>query len=156
MIQVCRAPSPRSAYAQLRTPGACDHVINPDELPDDAAIIPNTTGKHPKGANDSVIENYCDVETVLESDLGAISCGWKAANASRSLHSISRIAGPPGGPQDSKQDVLFNNDICVVVPPGIVAEILRRVTPAVQYAREGNLYVGDMILSSFARQRPKA
>ena len=136
--------------------GACDHVINPDELPDDAVIVPNTTGKHFKGANDSVIENYGDVETILESDMGAISCGWKAANVSRPLHSISKIAGPPGGIKNSKQDVLFNNDICVVVPPGIVAEILKRVTPVAAYAREGNLYVGDLILSSFARQGPKA
>ena len=136
--------------------GACDHVINPDELPDDAVIVPNTTGKHFKGANDSVIENYGDVETILESDMGAISCGWKAANVSRPLHSISRIAGPPGGLKNSKQDVLFNNDICVVVPPGIVAEILKRVAPVAQYAREGNLYVGDMVLSSFTRHGPQA
>ena len=75
-------------------PGACDHVINPDELPDDAVITPNTIGKHFTGANDSVIENCGDVETVLGSDLGATSCGWKAANVPRPLHSISRIAGP--------------------------------------------------------------
>jgi len=37
-----------------------------------------------------------------------------------------------------------------------VAEILKRVTPVAQYAREGNLYVGDVILSGFARQGPKA
>jgi hypothetical protein len=136
--------------------GACDHVINPDELPDDAFVSPNTTGKHFKGANDSVIENYGDVETILESDLGAISCGWKAANVSRPLHSLSKIAGPPGGIANSKQDILINNDVCVVVPPGIVAEILKRVTPVASYAREGNLYVGDMVLSSFPRQGPKA
>jgi len=136
--------------------GACDHVINPDELPDDAVVSPNTSGKHFKGANDSVIENYGDVETILESDLGAISCGWKAANVSRPLRSLSKIAGPPGGIANSKQDILINNDVCVVVPPGIVAEILKRVTPVASYAREGNLYVGDMILSSFPRQGPKA
>ena len=132
--------------------GACDHVINPDDLPDDVHIEPNTTGKHFKGANDSIIENFGDVETILESDLGAISCGWKAANVSRPLHSISRVAGPPGGPKMSKQDVFFNNAFCVVVPPGIVAEILKRVTPVAAYAGEGNLYVGDMILSIFHRQ----
>jgi len=136
--------------------GACDHVINPDELPDDAVITPNASGKHFKGANDSVIENYGDVETLCESEHGTISCGWKAANVSRPLHSISRIAGPPGGIANSKQDILFNNDVCVVVPPGIVAEILNRVTPVAAYAREGNLYVGDMVLSSFTRQGPKA
>jgi hypothetical protein len=136
--------------------GACDHVINPDELPDDAVVMPNMTGKHFKGANDSVIECYGDVETVLGSKHGAVSCGRKAANVSRPLHSISRIAGPPGGIANSKQDVLFNNDVCVVVPPGIVAEILKRVTPVAAYAREGNLYVGDVILSSFHRQGQKA
>ena len=83
--------------------GACDHAINPGELPDDAVITPNATGKHFKGANDIVVEKYGDVDTVLGSDLGAISCGWKAANASRPPHSISRIVGPPGGLDDWKQ-----------------------------------------------------
>ena len=63
---------------------------------------------------------------------------------------------PSGGIKNSKQDVLFNNDVCVVVPPGIVAEILKRVTHVAAYAREDSLYVGDVILSSFARQGPKA
>ena len=136
--------------------GACDNVIDPEDLPDDCVIVPNTTGKHFRGANDSVIENYGDVETILESDLGAIGCGWKAAAVSRPLHSVSKVAGPPGGMKNSKQDILFNNDICVVVPPGIVAEILKRVTPVASYAREGNLYVGDMVLLSFARHGAQA
>ena len=148
VTQVCVRPAADA--------GACDHVINPDELPDDAVVVPNATGKHFKGANDSVIENYGDVETILESDLGAVSCGWKAADVTRPLHSISKICGPAGGTVNSKQDVLFNNDVCVVVPPGIVAEILKRVTPVAAYAREGSLYVGDMVLSSFTRQGPKA
>jgi hypothetical protein len=136
--------------------GSCDNVIDPDDLPEGCVVVPNTTGKHFRGANDSVIENFGDVETVLESDLGAIGCSWKAAAVSRPLHSVSKVAGPPGGIKNSKQDVLFNNDICVVVPPGIVTEILKRVTPVAQYAREGNLYVGDMVMSSFRRQGPQA
>ncbi len=103
-----------------------------------------------------MVDNYGDVEIVFWCDLGAISCGWEVANVSRPLHSISRIAGPPGGIKNCKQDVVFNNHICGVVPPGIVAEILKRVTPVAQYEREGNLCVGDMILSSFARQGPTA
>jgi len=136
--------------------GACDNVIDPDDLPDDCVIVPNTSGKHFRVANDSVIENFGDVEPILESDLGAIGCGWKAAAVSRPLHSVSKVAGPPGGIKNSKQDILFNNDVCVVVPPGIVAEILKRVTPVASYAREGNLYVGDMVLSSFTRHGAKA
>jgi len=50
--------------------------------------------------------------------------------------------------------VLFNNDVCVVVPPGIVAEILKRVKPIAKYDREGNMYVGEMTMSSFHRQEP--
>jgi hypothetical protein len=146
----------RVRIRQAMDSGAVDHVIHPRELPDDAIIVPNTSGKHFRGANDSVIENYGDVETILETNLDAISCGWKAANVSRPLHSISKIAGPPGGAKNSKQDVLFNNDVCVVVPPGIVAEILKRVTPVAAYAQEGDLYVGDMVLSSFHRQGPQA
>ena len=52
--------------------GACDNVIYPDGLPYDCVIIPNTTGKHFRGANDGVIENYGDVETILGSDVGAV------------------------------------------------------------------------------------
>ncbi len=56
----------------------------------------------------------------------------------------------------SKQDVLFNSGVCVVVPPGIVAEILKRVTPVAAGAREGNFYLGDLILSGFHRQGQEA
>ena len=68
---------------------------------------------------------------------------------------VSKTCGPPGGIKNAKQDVLFNNDVCVVVPPGIVAEILKRVKPIAQYDREGNLYVGEMTMSSFHRQEPQ-
>ena len=56
----------------------------------------------------------------------------------------------------AKQDVMFNNDICVVMRPGLVRELLKRIKPIAQYNREGNLYVGDMITSSFPRQGPEA
>ena len=135
--------------------GAVDHVIHLRELPDDAIIVPNTTGKHFKGANDSVIEKYGSCDTILEGSEGTVGCGWQLADVSRSLHSVSKVCGPAGGLKNAKQDVLFNNDLCVVVPPGIVAEILKRVTPVAKYEREGNLYVGDMTMSSFRRQEPQ-
>jgi len=135
--------------------GAVDHVIHPRELPDDAHIVPNTSGKHYRGANDSVIERFGSCDTILEGTAGKVGCTQQLANVSRPLHSVSRTCGPPGGLKNAKQDVLFNNDICVVVPPGIVAEILKRITPIAQYEREGNLYVGEMTMSSFHRQEPK-
>ena len=60
----------------VMVPGACDDVINPDELPDDAAVVLKTIGNHFSGANDSVVDNYGDVGTIVGSDLGAIGCGW--------------------------------------------------------------------------------
>ena len=132
--------------------GSTAHVLHPDDLPDNVEIKPNVTGKHFKGANDSVIENYGTCETVLESDLGKVGCSWTLAGVPRSLRSVSAVAGPAGGPSKAKQDVLFNNDLCVVVPPGIVNEILKRVKPVARYDREGNLYAGEMTMSSFPRQ----
>ena len=69
---------------------------------------------------------------------------------SRPLNSVSKIAGPKDGP--GKQDVLFNNRICVVVPPGIVDKILETVKPIMEYEREGNLYTAEVSMSAFGRQ----
>ena len=65
----------------------------------------------------------------------------------RALHSVAKVAGPKGGP--GKQDVLFNNNIFVVVPPGVVGEILKKIKPVMGYDREGNLYIADLAMSSF-------
>ena len=47
------------------------------------------------------------------------------------------------GPKDGsgRQDVLFDNEVCVVVLPGTVKEILKRIKPVMRYQREGNLYI---------------
>ena len=60
------------------------------------------------------------------------------------------MTGPKGGP--GKQDVLFNNKKCVVVPPGVVDEILKRIDPVMEYEREGNPYTAEMQMSAFGRQ----
>jgi len=70
----------------------------------------------------------------------------------RALHSVAKVCGPKGGIAVAKQDVLFDNDICVVMPPGVVKEILKRIKPIMQYEREGNLYIADLEVSSFHRQ----
>ena len=40
----------------------------------------------------------------------------------------------------------------MVVPPGVVDKILETIKPVMQYDREGNLYVGEMEMSTFGRQ----
>jgi hypothetical protein len=113
-----------------------------------------TTGKHFRGANNTIIERFGSCETILEGAEGKIGCTHQLANVSQPLHSVSKTCGPAGGIKNAKQDVLFNNDVCVVVPPGIVVEILKRVTPIAKYDREGNMYVGEMTMSPFHRQEP--
>ena len=76
-------------------------------------------------------------------------CGWTVANVSRPLNSVSKVCGPI---DEAKQDVLFNNRKCVVVPPGVVDKILEHIDPLLQYDREGGLYTGSMELSDFTRQ----
>ncbi len=134
--------------------GAVANVIHPAELPCDASPEPNTTGRHFVGANNTRIEKFGSCKTKLVSEHGAVGCDWMLADVSRPLHSVSTITGPEDGPP--KQDFLFNNRRGVVVPPGIVDEILKKIAPITEYKREGNLYIGEFKMSSFTRQGPKA
>jgi hypothetical protein len=129
---------------------ASANVINPDELPSDAVYEPNEDNKHFVGANDSFIERYGSCKTIMSSPHGDVGCNWQMAAVSRALHSVGIVAGPKGGP--GKQDILFNNEKCYVVAPGVVAKMMEKLTAVAEYDREGNLYIGEMTLSSFHRQ----
>ena len=132
---------------------AVDHVIHPRDLPSDVEYVPNTSGRHFVGANDAHIEKYGSCQTVLSSADTSIGCQWQMADVNRALHSVARVTGPKDGP--GKQDVLFDNEVCVVMPPGTVKEILKRIKPVMQYQREGNLYIAELSMTSmpsFQRQ----
>ena len=134
--------------------GSVANVIHPAEIPCDVVPTPNLTGKHFVGANNSSIERYGKCRTMMTGKHGAVGCDWDLAEVSRSLHSVSHVCGPQAEP--GKQDVLFNNRKCVVVPPGIVEEICRQIKVLAEYPREGNLYVGEFELSGFPRQGANA
>ena len=132
---------------------AVDHVIHPRDLPSDVEYVPNTSGRHFVGANDAHIEKYGSCQTVLSSADTSIGCQWQMADVNRALHSVARVTGPKDGP--GKQDVLFDNEVCVVMLPGTVKEILKRIKPVMQYQREGNLYIAELSMTSmpsFQRQ----
>ena len=131
--------------------GSVDNVIHPKELPCDAEPVANTSGKHFVGANNSKIEKYGSCATKLESQHGAVGCDWQLADVTRPLHSVSKVTGPKEHPI-GKQDVLFNNKKCVVVPPGTVERILKEIKPITEYERQGNLYLAEMTMSAFRRQ----
>ena len=81
---------------------------------------------------------------------GRVECNWQVADVTRPLHSVSHIAGPEEGP--GIHDALLTNKKCVVVPPGAVERLLATVPLLAEYTRTGGLYLGEMTMSSFARQ----
>ncbi len=111
---------------------------------------PNSTGRHFVGANNAHIEKYGSCDTKLSSGQGDVGCHWQLADVTRPLHSVARVTGPKEGP--GKQDVLFDNERCVAVPPGTAKQLMKRLKPVAEYSREGNLYIADMTLSSFRGQ----
>ena len=58
--------------------------------------------------------------------------------------------------EDPKHDVLFTAGRAVVVPHGIVENLLKTEKPLMQYDREGGLFVVKMTVSIFAGQIVKA
>ena len=74
--------------------------------------------------------------------LDAFIAGAGDANAAKGLW-ITEAIGPFDGP--GKHDVLFNNRLGVVVPPGIVDLILKKITTLFRYGRSGGLYYADVI-----------
>ena len=128
---------------------AVANVIHPDELPDDVDFEPNLTNEHFVGANDSTIERYGTATTLLTGAKGAVGCEWDMADVTRPLHSVAKVTGPKGGP--GKHDVLFDNDDCWVVAPGVVKAIMKHLSSVAHYERDGNLYLADMTVARFPR-----
>jgi hypothetical protein len=132
--------------------GAVANVIHPRELPEDAEPEPNETDTHFSGAGGGRITKYGFCKTILEQNGAQVGCNWSLADVTRPLHAVSQVTGPANEP--CRQDVLFNNKVCYIVPPGIVDRIMREynIKPVLEYQREGNLYLAEMEMSSFRRQ----
>ena len=128
--------------------GSVDNVINPAELPCDSAPDGKPNGRNFVGAGGDPILKYGACKTNLEGKHGMVGCKWQVADVTKPLHSVSKVTGPADGP--GTQDVLFNNQRCVVVPPGVVDEVLKKVKPVAEYLREGGLYTAEMKMTSFA------
>ena len=78
---------------------------------------------------------------------------WQVAAVTRPPSSVSQTCGPMGHPT-GHHDVLFNNKASYVVPPGAVAEIIKKSKPIAEFPCEGNLYLAERELSGFAGQAP--
>ena len=129
--------------------GATANVIGLDDLPK-GCVPEGPVGAPFSNASGGDIKKYGKVKTLMTSADGQVGCGWTAAAVTRPLHSVSTIAGPEDGP--GLQDVMFDNTIGVVMPPGLVKLLLKHIRPIARYPRRGGLYVGDFEMSSFTRQ----
>ena len=113
--------------------GACAGVINPDDLP--AGVVPsgNPTGAVFHCAHNSPIRRFGSAATRMKHTSMDVGCRWQVAEVSRLLNSVSEVCGPMG--PVGLQDVLFNNNTCYVVPPGVVAKIMEHIQAVVEYPR---------------------
>ena len=112
-------------------PGSVPNVIHPDDLPAGVEIKENTTGKHFSGAGGSLITKYGACSTISQTKSGGkFGARWQVADVTRPLNSVSETCGAVDGP--GRQDVLFTNKKCFVVPPGVVDEIMKRTTSVVE------------------------
>jgi len=128
--------------------GAVRNVCNRSQVPRSVEIKPNQTGKNFVGPGGEIIANHGTCATQLTSGQGKVGCNWGVADVTRSLHAVSSITGPV---DKAQHDVLFTNQLGVVVPAGVVDEILKRVKPIATYPRKGNLYCAKMTTSGFPR-----
>ena len=98
--------------------------------------------------------HYGEADLVMTSENGVdLGITMQAADVSRALHSVSKIAGDENG--DGRHDILFNNKVGIVVPTGVVSAVMQRMkkegkTPLATYKRKNGLYVAKFKL------RPKA
>ena len=130
--------------------GAVAHVINPEDLPPDVEPSGAAADEHYVGANNSKIKRYGEAVTSCTHKDGSFGMRWNCAEVTRPLNSVSQIAGPMG--PVGKQDILFNNNSCYVVQPGVVNAIMKVIKSVAEYPREGNLYLADLDLTSFVGQ----
>ena len=75
--------------------GSVVHVANSSNLLANAVVIPNETGRHFQGANESHIENYRTCCTRLQDQNAHVvaDCGRSVAEVVRRLHAVCKLTG---------------------------------------------------------------
>ncbi len=148
--EILAAVAERISIRPAMDSGSVANVIHPRHLPGDVEVTPNKSGNNFSGAGSRTIARFGTCTVVLEGEHGEVDCNWDVAAVTRPLHAVSQVTGPVDKP--AKTNVLFDNERCVVVPPGILALVLKYVKPLAEYKREGNLDLADMSMSAFGRQ----
>ncbi len=78
--------------------GACDNVINPDDLPAGVAPSSNRTGKVFHGASSSPTRRYGHADTsMVQKGYSKTGSRWQCADVTGLVSSVSTVCGPHGG-----------------------------------------------------------
>ena len=130
--------------------GSVANTIGPEDLPEGLEPSGNPTGAEFRGANNSPIRRYGDVDTLCETAEGKHGTRWEVSDVNRALQSVSCTTGPADHPT-GLQDVLFNNRKCYVVQPGIVDAVMKHIQAVMDFDRLGGLYTCEMEISFLTR-----
>ena len=130
--------------------GDTDNVVNPNDLPE-GVELEGPVGKPFSNASGGDLTKYGRCVTLLEGKNTKVGFNWTACADTRPLQSVSRIAGPEDDP--GIHDVMFNNRIGVVMPPGLLNVLLKHIKPVASYPRRGGGAVRRR-MSRFQRQGP--
>ncbi len=125
--------------------GCVAHAIGPKHLPDSVQVT-QCDERLFVGAQGGGIDHYGEAQVRLQQEDGShITNTFQVLDVCRPLHSISMIA-------DSGHDMVFTKKCGIVVPEGVLDEVLARVKHIAEYPRAGGLYVAEMMVEAPRQQ----
>ena len=125
--------------------GCVAHAIGPKHLPDSVQVT-QCDERLFVGAQGGGIDHYGEAQVRLQQEDGShITNTFQVLDVCRPLHSISMIA-------DNGHDMVFTKKCGIVVPEGVLDEVLARVKHIAEYPRTGGLYVAEMMVEAPRQQ----
>jgi hypothetical protein len=129
--------------------GAGAHCCNPRHIPNSVEVVCDQV-RNFNGAGGEAIKHWGRASVRMEQEDGRhISQEVQVMEVTRPLHSISTVC-------DNEHDVVFTKTEGLVLPAGLLDEVLAMVRKKVvaRYKRKGGLYVAKMRVKDPRAKRP--
>ena len=129
--------------------GAGAHCCNPRHIPNSVEVVCDQV-RNFNGAGGEAIKHWGRASVRMEQEDGRhISQEVQVMEVTRPLHSISTVC-------DNEHDVVFTKTEGLVLPAGLLDEVLAMVRNKVvaKYKRKGGLYVAKMKVKDPRAKRP--
>ena len=136
--KILAATEDQKIYVTLDS-GAVAHCANPKDLPGTIAVMQPDGTRRFVGANGQSIEHWGSAKVRLQQRDGQHTSNiFQVMDVCRPLHSVSMIA-------DNGFHTVFTKTGAVVIPAGILDDLLAKVDHVATYPRVGGLYVAEMV-----------